>query len=470
MRRRLLASYLTITLVTLLILIIPFGLVFSSRERDHLLRDIEHDAGVVAGLVEDALERGDRPQIDMLLTAYDHDPGGRIVVVDASARSVADSLPTGTTGVSFGNRPEIVAALKGARAEGIRRSNTLGTDLLFVAVPVTSSGVVHGAVRITYPSSALDERVREVWVGLGALAFVVIAVVAAVGFAMARLVTRPVDRLKDAARSLASRRSPGACSHRYRRSRTAGVGNDFQRHRSAPGDDHRVPAILRRRRLASAAHTRSLRSGSSSRTSKRVRQPSCSLPWPPRVRRPHVSAESAKHSSHSHATRQLRRRANRSMPPHSSASEPRSGTLLPQMPRVHIETSVPENAWILAVPGALEQILDNLIDNAIEVAPANFDSTRHHRGAWQQHTDPRDRRWPRSPRRSAGPGLRPLLAWTGGGTRWLRTRTFDRRSARPALRRRHGTSSTQTVRDRCCGDPPERHTVRRFVAPASVPS
>ena len=41
-----------------------------------------------------------------------------------------------------------------------RHSTTLGTDLLYVAVPVASGGVVHGAVRITYPMSAV-ERARH---------------------------------------------------------------------------------------------------------------------------------------------------------------------------------------------------------------------------------------------------------------------------------------------------------------------
>lgn len=369
MRRRLLASYLTITLVTLLILIIPFGLVFSSRERDHLLRDIEHDAGVVAGLVEDALERGDRPQIDALLTAYDHDPGGRIVVVDASARSVADSLPPGTTGVPFANRPEIVAALKGARAEGIRRSNTLGTDLLFVAVPVTSSGVVHGAVRITYPSSALDERVQQVWVGLGALAFVVIAVVAAVGFAMARLVTRPVDRLKDAARSLAAgdlqARAPtdtGAPELRE----LATIFNDTAAH---------LETIIESQQsfVADASH--------------QLRTPLAALrlqlenieAGAPTVLQPALAAarsETARLSRISEALLSLARDATTTAPRQAinaaALIRERAAlwTPLASDARVHIETSVPENAWILAVPGALEQILDNLIDNAIEVAPA----------------------------------------------------------------------------------------------------
>ncbi len=191
MRRRLIASYLTITVITLLALVYPLGRTFASRERDRLLREIEQDATVVASLAEDALEAGRPPDLDPVLRDYRQDPGGRIVVVDATGRTVADSDRPDTTGVDFTNRPEIVEALGGDIAEGSRRSDTLGADLVYVAVPVASGGVVHGAVRITYPSSTLDERIRAAWVGLAAVSAAVIVAVTAVGFALARLVTRP---------------------------------------------------------------------------------------------------------------------------------------------------------------------------------------------------------------------------------------------------------------------------------------
>ena len=203
MRRRLLASYLTITLVTLLLLVVPLGQTFASRESDRLLRDIGQDAIVVASLSEVALERGTPPDLASTLTAYAADPGGRIVVVDRSGYSVADSDTATPPGTSFRNRPEIMSAIQGRRAEGRRPSATLNADLLYVAVPVASSGVVHGAVRITYPSSKLDDRIRSAWLGLGVLAAIVAAVVAMVGIALAGLVTRPVDRLKAAARQIA---------------------------------------------------------------------------------------------------------------------------------------------------------------------------------------------------------------------------------------------------------------------------
>ncbi|HEX5946848.1 MAG TPA: ATP-binding protein [Acidimicrobiales bacterium] len=203
MVRRLLATYLTITAFVLAVVVVPLGLVFADREHDRLVFDIERDAQAVASLVEDDLEAGGTPSIDSVSADY-ADTGGRIVVVDTDGVSVVDSDRPAGDRRDFSTRPEIAAALDGRRTSGTRDSETAGTGLLYVAVPVASGGVVHGAVRVTYPTSAVDARVSSMWLRLGALSAVVLLTVALVGMVLARSVTRPVRRLEGAAQRLAA--------------------------------------------------------------------------------------------------------------------------------------------------------------------------------------------------------------------------------------------------------------------------
>ena len=93
--------------------------------------------------------------------------------------------------------------MQGRRAIGTRHSNTAGASLVYVAIPVASAGAVHGAVRITYPTAALDARVRNAWLRLGLLCAFVLAAIAAVGFLLARSVTRPVQKLEETAEQIA---------------------------------------------------------------------------------------------------------------------------------------------------------------------------------------------------------------------------------------------------------------------------
>jgi signal transduction histidine kinase len=200
--RRLLLTYLTISVFVLAAVVIPLGRTFADREKDRLVFDIERDAQAVASLVEDALEAGEPPRIDDVLADYAH-TGGRIVVADAQGVSVADSDRPEGQPRDFSTRPEFAAALDGARSAGTRASETLGTELMYVALPVASGGVVHGAVRVSYPTSTLDARVSSMWLRLAALSAVVLVTVAAVGLLLARSVTRPVRRLQAVAGQLA---------------------------------------------------------------------------------------------------------------------------------------------------------------------------------------------------------------------------------------------------------------------------
>jgi signal transduction histidine kinase len=203
MTRRLLFTYLTISAFALAALAIPLGITFAQRERDRLYFEIERDASSVAAASEDSLQDNTPLTISSTLEHYHDTTRGRIVVVDRNGTSVADSDNPNAARQNYANRPEIRRALAGTRAIGTRHSDTAGGSLVYVAIPVASGGTVHGAVRITYPTTALDARVRDAWVRLALLCAFVLAVVAAVGFLLARSVTRPVERLEETAERFA---------------------------------------------------------------------------------------------------------------------------------------------------------------------------------------------------------------------------------------------------------------------------
>ncbi|MEQ9093533.1 MAG: ATP-binding protein, partial [Miltoncostaeaceae bacterium] len=112
---------------------------------------------------------------------------------------VIDTEPAAPGPRSFASRPEIARALAGDVATGLRRSETLGGDLLFVAVPVAASGEVFGAVRVTYPGQEVAERARTYWLVLGGVALITLAAVGAIGLLVARWVARPLATLEQGA-------------------------------------------------------------------------------------------------------------------------------------------------------------------------------------------------------------------------------------------------------------------------------
>jgi signal transduction histidine kinase len=204
MTRRLLLSYLSITAFVLVIIELPLGVVFARAERDRLVAAVERDATVLATVVEDTLEAGAISGLDPVAARYQARTGGRVVVVDRQGVTVADSDPPAPGRRDLSTRPEIAAALRGQHTAGSRSSATLSGSFLYVAVPVASQGRVYGAVRITYPTSTVDARVRRVWLALAGVAAVVLGVVALVGLALARSTTRPLRALEQATTAAAA--------------------------------------------------------------------------------------------------------------------------------------------------------------------------------------------------------------------------------------------------------------------------
>ena len=203
MTRRLMATYLILAAVVLVALEIPLGVVYQRSERHDLQQRVERDAVALAALVEDTLQDSPSPggpALTGVVDRYAASSGARVVVVGPRGRLLADSDPALGLNRDFSTRPEIASALRGTVATGTRSSETLGGDLLYVAVPVASGGVVLGAVRASVPTSRIDSQVRRYWLVLGGVALIVLAAVAVAGRWLALWVSRPLTHLRDATR------------------------------------------------------------------------------------------------------------------------------------------------------------------------------------------------------------------------------------------------------------------------------
>jgi signal transduction histidine kinase len=200
--RRLLLGYLGVTLFVLLSLEVPLGVQNQRTERRDLTARVSHDATVLAADAEDAVQAPTRRQLGALAavaSAYTKPTGARVVIVDRRGHALIDTSGRVRGAESFASRPEIRAALAGRYPRGVRMSKTLHERLLYVAVPIASGGRVHGAVRVTYPFSAVDARISRYWLILVLIGVVVLAGAAVVGIGLARFVTRPLRRLEQAA-------------------------------------------------------------------------------------------------------------------------------------------------------------------------------------------------------------------------------------------------------------------------------
>jgi sensor histidine kinase regulating citrate/malate metabolism len=198
--RRLLVGYLSLILLVLVLLEVPLAIAYARYERRDLQARLERDAVALASLAEDALaSRSSLAQVRPVAQRYAAETGARAVVVDRRGNAKLDTNPAFAGERSFTSRPELAAALEGTVASGTRYSTTLGHGLVYAAVPVASGGTVHGAVRLTYPTSALDTRIRTTWLLLVLVGATALAATALVGVALSRWIARPLAQVEAAA-------------------------------------------------------------------------------------------------------------------------------------------------------------------------------------------------------------------------------------------------------------------------------
>ena len=91
MTRRLILSYVLLTAFVLLIVELPLALTYAGRANDRLLSDMERDARVLAGLVEERVEVGDVAAQRRIAEGYTARSGGRVVITDPYGIALVDT-------------------------------------------------------------------------------------------------------------------------------------------------------------------------------------------------------------------------------------------------------------------------------------------------------------------------------------------------------------------------------------------
>jgi len=370
MTRRLVAASLVITTFILLTVEVPLGLSYTGRAEDRLVADIERDARVFAGLVEERVEMGDSAAVVRAARRYASQTDTRVVVTDATGISLVDT--SGTDARDFSTRPEISAAIAGTQATGIRTSKTLGREIAYASVPISSDGKITGVVRVSTPTAEMRSQIRWNWARLGLLFVLMLVAAAAFGSMIAHWAMAPVSQLETGAQQLAS----GDLTGRTRVDR----GPPELRRLSATFDEMaaRLETLVGAQRTFVADVSHQLRTPLTV-LRLRVESMDAELDDPVDIDglRRDVDAVRGEierlirvvegllaltraDGSAASATVDVAAAARAARERWDALAEERS---------VVIGVDAPNTATASEVPGGIDQILDNLLDNAIDVAP-----------------------------------------------------------------------------------------------------
>lgn len=252
---RIYASY----LVVVILATVAVGWLAVSFARDFYTDRIADDLRVRASLVREEVTalvtsgelRGIEPLIQRMGAASDT----RITLIGAGARGraagevIADSDRLPEDMVNHSDRPEYRAAVGGGVGRAVRRSQTLGVEMMYVAVPVEASGEVVAVVRTATPLTAVDAALSHLYRSIFAGAAVVALVAALLGWCVSRHIARPVRQMREGAERFAA----GDLSHKVLPSSTvefAAVAESMNRMAAELDDKLRTLTRERNRREA----------------------------------------------------------------------------------------------------------------------------------------------------------------------------------------------------------------------------
>lgn len=151
------------------------------------------------------MQRGRREDLQRIVDDAADQVQGRVIVVDLAGNLVADSAGTELIGTRYATagRPEIVTTLQTEQPTSeVRPSEDLGQDIMATAVPIRDEERFVGVVRITQDVEQVRSNVRRTTVGLAVVGIAGLAAGLLLAFMLADSLARPLTRLAASARRL----------------------------------------------------------------------------------------------------------------------------------------------------------------------------------------------------------------------------------------------------------------------------
>jgi two-component system phosphate regulon sensor histidine kinase PhoR len=124
-------------------------------------------------------------------------PGASVGEVLADSDAVPGDME------NHGDRPEFKEAVQGRTGISIRRSPTLGVDMMYVAVPVTEDGRVAAVVRTAIPLTTVNQALDDLYWRIGLSALFVALLAAVIGLYVSRRISGQMRQIKEGAERLA---------------------------------------------------------------------------------------------------------------------------------------------------------------------------------------------------------------------------------------------------------------------------
>ncbi|NLZ05674.1 MAG: HAMP domain-containing protein [Phycisphaerae bacterium] len=201
-RRRLIwqlyPSFLATTLLALLVATAYSSYTLRRFYLDQLRKELRLVADVAASHVEEML-RGPAPgDIDVLCKKLRQAGDGRmrLTVIAADGKVLGDSDENPALMEDHAGRAEIIDAMARGLGQSMRFSPTLGTNMMYVAVPIEEDGQSVAVIRAAIPATDIDHTLNRIYVAIVWAGLIVALGAAFLSLLISRRISQPITRMK----------------------------------------------------------------------------------------------------------------------------------------------------------------------------------------------------------------------------------------------------------------------------------
>jgi signal transduction histidine kinase len=196
-RARLLLGFLAFATLVVLALEIPLGLSLASNDRGSAMASLERDGTSLSVVLGDALERGDTAGAASIAATFARANGVGVIAVSGGTVIVSSS-PGMSEELGDPGVPAILQSAAHGRVAGVEPGGDGDDEQLYSAVPVEAGGrpggpAASGAVLLlTTPAGPLQATVRRHWLALLGFGLAVLVFAGGLGWLLARSLLRPL--------------------------------------------------------------------------------------------------------------------------------------------------------------------------------------------------------------------------------------------------------------------------------------
>ncbi|MBS4208383.1 two-component system histidine kinase PnpS [Bacillus sp. FJAT-50079] len=150
------------------------------------LKAIEMDE---ASLSEDQLEEKIRA-LTSTITA-------RVTIIDRNGAVIADSEDDHYKMENHANRPEFQQVIDENQQSGlsIRYSDTLGYNMMYVAVPIVIDQEITGVIRTSLTLKEIEQAIRKLWVSIALVLLTAFLLTGLIGMRLAKGISGPIEEM-----------------------------------------------------------------------------------------------------------------------------------------------------------------------------------------------------------------------------------------------------------------------------------